>query len=435
MSGTDEVLEFAETLLLEKTGTYCSILQRSILKAALGLERKTYDQLAKEYSYSANYVKQDVAPKLWQLISHILNKKVTKSNIRGILEREMKKTSSVETVSPVNLPQPQHSMPEVSIEATSSTLEMNSIVKANILIVDDRPENLCLLSAMLEEQGHNVRQAINGTTALQAISSDQPDVILLDIHMPDMDGYAVCQRLKSEPSTQDIPVIFVSALDEAWDKVKAFSVGGCDYIAKPFKVVEVLARVESQLKIQHLQRRLRAQNALLQQANQELQRLAALDNITQVANRRRLDTYLLQCWHQAKDSGASLTLMLCQVVDFNFYGDGGDPELGDRCLYQIAEAIKQIAQGSGDLVCRYGTTIFGVVLPKKTKTEAEQIAKGLLKQIDSLQLPGKLPALSLSIGINTALPTSDTGLEDILERCDCNLQEAKRRGSNCIIGT
>lgn len=223
-------------------------------------------------------------------------------------------------------------------------------------------------------------------------------------------------------------------MDEAWDKVQAFSAGGCDYITKPFKVVEVLARVESQLKIQHLQRRLRAQNALLQQANQELQRLAALDNVTQVANRQRFDTYLLQCWRQAQSSATSLTLMLCQVGNFNFYGEGGDPELGDRYLNQIAEAIKQIVRGAGDLVCRYGTTIFAIVLPELTKTEAEQVANSILQRINDLKMPEELSPLTLSIGIMTTLPASDAGLEDIVERCDNNLQEAKQRGGNCIIG-
>jgi len=434
MSSIDEVLEFAETLLLEKTGTYCSILQRSILKSALDLERKTYDQLAKEYSYSANYVKQDVAPKLWQLLSNSLDQKVTKSNARGVLDRAMKQAASAKAASPVEPSQQQYSMTVAAFGTVPLAPETDSITTSKILIVDDRPENLSLLSVMLEQQGYNVRQAFNGSEALKAVPSDPPDLILLDIYMPGMDGYTVCQHLKAEPSTQDIPVIFVSALDEAWDKVQAFSAGGCDYITKPFKVVEVLARVESQLKIQHLQRRLRAQNALLQQANQELQRLAALDNVTQVANRQRFDTYLLQCWRQAQSSATSLTLMLCQVGNFNFYGEGGDPELGDRYLNQIAEAIKQIVRGAGDLVWRYGTTIFAIVLPELTKTEAEQVANSILQRINDLKMPEELSPLTLSIGIMTTLPASDAGLEDIVERCDNNLQEAKQRGGNCIIG-
>jgi len=128
--------------------------------------------------------------------------------------------------------------------------------KADILLVDDKPENLRLLSTMLEEQGYEIREAINGTLALKSAQASPPDLILLDINMPGLNGYEVCQRLKADQTTNHVPVIFISAQDEAWDKVKAFSAGGVDYITKPFKVMEVLARIESHLKLGKLQKKL-----------------------------------------------------------------------------------------------------------------------------------------------------------------------------------
>jgi DNA-binding response OmpR family regulator len=119
----------------------------------------------------------------------------------------------------------------------------------DILLVDDTRENLRLLSTMLSDAGYKVRKAISGTLALRAIEVAKPDLIMLDIRMPEMDGYEVCQRLKRNPKTADIPVIFLSALDEVSDKVKAFEVGGVDYITKPFELQEVLVRVENQLTI------------------------------------------------------------------------------------------------------------------------------------------------------------------------------------------
>ncbi len=115
-------------------------------------------------------------------------------------------------------------------------------VREIVLIVDDEPNNLRLLSAMLSEHGYEVRTVINGSMALSSIALEIPDVILLDIMMPDMDGYEVCQRLKGNPKTQHIPVIFVSAMDETLDKIKAFRTGGADYITKPFQIEEVLVR-------------------------------------------------------------------------------------------------------------------------------------------------------------------------------------------------
>ncbi|MEG4420423.1 ATP-binding protein [Microcoleus sp. LAD1_D5] len=135
----------------------------------------------------------------------------------------------------------------------------------NILVVDDTPENLRLLSTMLTQRGYTPRCVINGKMALRACNSNPPDLILLDIMMPEMNGYEVCQHLKLEPKTREIPVIFISAKDEVFDKVNAFAVGGVDYISKPFQFEEVLARIESHLSLRNLQKQLKEQNVLLQE--------------------------------------------------------------------------------------------------------------------------------------------------------------------------
>ncbi|HIK29994.1 MAG TPA: response regulator [Oscillatoriales cyanobacterium M59_W2019_021] len=141
----------------------------------------------------------------------------------------------------------------------------------DILIVDDTPDNIRFLSMMLLEQGYNVRKAINGKMALTAVQTVIPDLILLDINMPEMSGYEVCQQLKADDRTRSIPVIFLSALDDISDKVKAFQVGGSDYISKPFQFEEVLARVENQIALQSLQQQLQAKNTQLQHTLEELQ--------------------------------------------------------------------------------------------------------------------------------------------------------------------
>ncbi len=133
----------------------------------------------------------------------------------------------------------------------------------DILVVDDTPDNLRLLSTMLNEHGYKVRKVTSGQLALRVVSLAPPDLILLDINMPQMNGYEVCKKLKAEPQTSEIPVIFISALDDVWDKVKAFDVGGVDYINKPFQGEEVVARVKNQLTLRSLQKQLSEQNALL----------------------------------------------------------------------------------------------------------------------------------------------------------------------------
>jgi len=155
----------------------------------------------------------------------------------------------------------------------------------NILVVDDKPENLDLLTQILTLDGYQVRPAINGQIALAAVRNLPPDLILLDIMMPGLNGYEVCQQLKTDATTRDIPVIFLSALNETLDKVKAFEVGGVDYITKPFEVREVLARVETHLTLRNMQRRLQAQNIQLQQ---ELNERKQAEETLQQRNRELL---------------------------------------------------------------------------------------------------------------------------------------------------
>jgi CheY-like chemotaxis protein len=157
------------------------------------------------------------------------------------------------------------------------TETQSNIPKADILIVDDIPANLRLLAGILAGRGYNIRSASHGRMALSAVQAQPPDLILLDIMMPEMDGYEVCRHLKADEQTRDIPVIFVSALDETIDKVMAFSIGGVDYITKPFQLEEVLARVETHLTIRNLQKQLQLANRELANQNAELEeRNAAL---------------------------------------------------------------------------------------------------------------------------------------------------------------
>lgn len=146
--------------------------------------------------------------------------------------------------------------------------------KGDILIVDDTLANLRLLSTMLTEQGYVVRGVPNGVTALKVVALEPPDLILLDINMPQMDGYQVCQALKSDDKVCDIPVIFISAMDEVLDKIRAFGVGGVDYITKPFQLEEVLVRIENQLTVRRLQQQLQQANASLRASSQEVHHTA-----------------------------------------------------------------------------------------------------------------------------------------------------------------
>src|SRR4028119_1203669 len=149
-------------------------------------------------------------------------------------------------------------------------MEQTKQFLADILIVDDIPANIQLLSQVLIENGYKVRKLISGQRALKAVELQAPDLILLDIKMPGMDGYEVCRQLKASEATCDIPIIFISALDDVFDKVKGFEAGGADYIIKPFEPREVLVRVEAQLKMRRLQQQLLCANERLSAQNAQL---------------------------------------------------------------------------------------------------------------------------------------------------------------------
>ncbi len=196
----------------------------------------------------------------------------------------------------------------------------------NILVVDDIPDNLRVLISLLGNEGYHVRPAPSGERALLTVQKEPPDLILLDITMPEMDGYEVCEHLKADPTNQHIPIIFISALDEVFDKVKAFQLGGVDYITKPFQTEEVLARVKTHLTIQQLQQQLTRQNKLLAESNASLEEkvkartseLAEANQVleAEVAQRRQQQEekeQLLEVVRQQSDQLRTLTNLLMQA--------------------------------------------------------------------------------------------------------------------------
>ena len=330
--------------------------------------------------------------------------------------------------------------------------------KADILIVDDKPENLRLLATMLSKQGYDTRTAISGKLCLRAAKAIVPDLILLDINMPEMNGYEVCQRLRKETLTQNVPIIFLSALNEPSDKVKAFQSGGNDYVSKPFQVEEVEIRIANQLKINFLQKQLEAQkqklklqNSHLQaeiesriaaetqllQINQQLQILATKDSLTQLANRHVFDRFLSQEWRRMCREKQPLGLILCDVDYFKRYNDCFGHQTGDRCLQQVARAISAVVKRPADLVARYGGEEFAVILPNTSARGVICVAEKIRQQVESLQIDHPESSatnyVTLSLGGVSAVPTPETDPQALIQISDDALYEAKQKGRNRAI--
>ncbi|MCK5539212.1 MAG: diguanylate cyclase, partial [Bacteroidales bacterium] len=217
---------------------------------------------------------------------------------------------------------------------------------SKILIVDDSINNIELLSDILEDD-YEIMFATTGIKALEIVPELMPDLILLDIVMPQLDGYEVITILKQNPETAHIPIIFITAKSTTEDMIKGFTLGAVDYISKPFAFEEVKVRVQTQIQNQSL---LKA----LKKANQQLEQLNRLDALTGIANRRHFDEFLQQKTNHAKRHSTPLSLIIIDIDFFKLYNDHYGHQQGDKCLIKIAKQLKQFARRDDELAARYG---------------------------------------------------------------------------------
>ena len=334
----------------------------------------------------------------------------------------------------------------------------------NILIVDDIADNLRVLSNTLKEQGYKIRCAKNGATALKVAAKIIPDLILLDVKMPDLDGYTVCQKLKANPATKEIPVIFLSALDDVLDKVRAFEAGGVDYITKPFQVEEVLIRAKNQLALQaakaeitqlnqQLEQKIRDRTAELKASNQKLittnlelqqeiqirhkaeQQLvkdALYDGLTGLPNRSLLMDRIERSLEQSKRNPDYLFAILFIDLDrFKSINDSQGHLVGDKLLIAVAEILDREIRDA-DTLARLGGDEFIILLDNIHQlTDATKVSDRINQRLQSpVNLEQQTVFTSASIGI----ALSSTGYEDssqILRDADIAMYRAKDKGKAC----
>jgi len=287
-----------------------------------------------------------------------------------------------------------------------------------VLAIDDSELIHRLLRVRLQHEQIELHGSMVAVQGLKMARDLQPDVILLDIEMEGMDGFEVLQALKSDVDLQDIPVIFISATASMEDRVRALDLGAVDFVAKPFEVVELKARVRSALRVQHLVKML-AQKA-------------QVDGLTGLWNRTYFDRRLAQEVSESIRHRRPLTLVMCDVDGFKKLNDERGHPFGDMVLERLAK-ILQSGRGS-DIPCRYGGEEFGIILPNTSGSEALEVADRYRRAIELETWPaaaGKVITASFGIADISVLPGAQ-GVDDLIAAADSALYKAKLNGRNRV---
>ncbi len=291
-----------------------------------------------------------------------------------------------------------------------------------ILIVDDIPDNIRVLSSMLVDDGHQISAATNGRQALKLVASCNPDLILLDVMMPEMDGYETCKALKANPQLRSIPVIFITALADVEDETRGLELGAVDYITKPFKEAIVRVRVKTHLE-------LKRQHDILEQ-------LSHFDGLTGIPNRRAFDQQLDQEWRRSARAHEPLAAAMIDVDHFKQYNDAHGHQAGDDCLRQVASALAQGLTRGGDFVARYGGEEFIGLLSGVDRDRLSVVAEKLRAGVEALHISHGAspisPWVTVSIGAAIAQPTPETPPSSLIDAADLQLYAAKRLGRNQV---
>ncbi len=295
--------------------------------------------------------------------------------------------------------------------------------KYQILIVDDDRGNINVLGSMLA-YFYEIIVAMNGEQALQLIASNpEIDLVLLDINMPGIDGFEVCKKIKSNPISQDIPVIFITANSNEESEKKGLLIGAVDYITKPFSQPIVQLRVKNHLE-------LKRQRDLLAY-------ISRTDGLTNIANRRYFDEFLEKEWLRALRDKNTLSLIMLDIDFFKQFNDLYGHTEGDACLQKVAKTIQNSLERPADLASRYGGEEFACILPSTQLVGACYIAETIRKNILGLKIPHRLSLVesfvSVSIGIGAVIPEQPGDSLSLIKVADKMLYFAKENGRNRVV--
>jgi diguanylate cyclase (GGDEF)-like protein len=294
--------------------------------------------------------------------------------------------------------------------------------KQTILVVDDEPLNLQVLSQALKGK-YRIKAATSGADAIAVAHSDgPPDLILLDVRMPGMDGYQVCSQLKESDATREIPIIFITGKNASEDEAFGLELGAMDYITKPFSLPIVMARIRNQL--------------MLKTKTDMLAELASIDCLTELANRRRFQEALDSEWRRALRNHDWLSIIMIDVDHFKQVNDQYGHAIGDVCLKTIADTLDQTVRRSADVLARYGGEEFVALIPELEPSAALALGEKMRSEVAAInwqEINERIARpITVSIGIGTRIPDPQSSPEELLAAADQCLYKAKDSGRNQV---
>ncbi len=303
-----------------------------------------------------------------------------------------------------------------------------------ILLVDDTKTERLILTAYLEKLHHEVIHAANGQEAIEKFKNESPELVLMDVIMPEMDGHEAAQKIR-EDEDDWIPIIFLSGRVAAEDIVAGIEAGGDDYLTKPvdFRILE--AKMTAMQRIAQMRQKLLDVTNKLEEVNVELKRQVNKDGLTGLANRRYMDEYLELETGRSIRNGAIFSVVLLDVDYFKKYNDSQGHLQGDDCLKAVAEALGSACKRSVDLVARYGGEEFCAILPDTSMENALLVAEAMRMNVESLKIPhpeSPIGHVTISVGVFGTVPDTPKDAENMLKNADKALYRAKESGRNQV---
>lgn len=317
----------------------------------------------------------------------------------------------------------------------------------NILIVDDRTENLLVLESLLEKIECNIIKATSGNEALSLMLYYEFALVLLDVQMPDMDGFETAEYIRMNSKTRYVPIIFVTAISKEQKCIfKGYEIGAVDYLFKPIEPIMLQSKVKVFLELYNQKKMIEEQARLLemkvkelselQEANFKLESLSTLDGLTGIPNRRSFDDYIEMSIKSCTRLNKPISLIMADIDFFKGYNDNYGHLKGDDCLINVAKSISLSVKRSLDFVTRYGGEEFAVILPETDEEGAKIIAEIIRKNVEELEIPHKSSNVSayvtLSLGITTKSSSIQYSKNELIEHADKALYNSKSNGRNQV---